>query len=75
MPLKAPFIFFRKEIKMREQKANQDIRTAISSAGLKQWEAAELLGICEGTFSRWLRRELPEEKKKMILERIRAARR
>ncbi len=60
---------------MREQKENQDIRAAISGAGLKQWEAAELLGICEGTFSRWLRRELPEEKKKMILERIRAARR
>ena len=60
---------------MQENKENQDIRAAISSAGLKQWEAAELLGICEGTFSRWLRRELPEEKKKVILERIRAARR
>lgn len=59
---------------MQENKENQDIRAAISSAGLKQWEAAELLGICEGTFSRWLRRELPAEKKKMILERIRAAR-
>lgn len=60
---------------MQENKENQEIRAAISSAGLKQWEAAELLGICEGTFSRWLRRELPEKKKKMILDRIRAARR
>ena len=46
---------------MQKQKENQDIREAISAADLKQWEAAELLGICEGTFSRWLRRELPAE--------------
>ena len=59
---------------MEKQTENQDIREAISAAGLKQWEAAELLGVCEGTLSRWLRRELPAEEKKVILERIRAAR-
>ena len=47
---------------------NRNIRRAIRESGHYQWEVAELLGISEGLFSRWLRRELPEEKKQKILQ-------
>lgn len=49
---------------------NNDIRTAIQSAGLKQWEVAKAVGCSEGTFTRWLRDKLPEDKKNRILSAI-----
>lgn len=50
---------------------NSDIRNAIANARLHQWEVAEKLGVNEGTFCKWLRYELPEEKKARILSAIR----
>lgn len=49
---------------------NKDIRTAMNHSKVKQWEVADQLGISEFTYSRWLRKELPDEKKKMILQAI-----
>ena len=46
---------------------NNDIRLKAAGAGVKLWEVAEQLGITEFTFSRWLRHEMPEEKKSQIL--------
>ncbi len=45
---------------------NYDVRCAIQQARLHQYEVAAALGINEGTFSRWLRDELPDEKKREI---------
>ena len=45
---------------------NQDIRNEINESGLKLWQIAEALGITDGTFSRKLRKELPDETKTQI---------
>ena len=51
--------------------ANRDIRKKITEAGLFQYQVAHELGIkSDATFTKWLRYELPEEKKKMIYKAI-----
>ena len=37
---------------------NQEIRNAIRSAGVRQWQVAEAMGLREDTLSRKLRHEL-----------------
>lgn len=54
--------------------ANYEIRNALNRKGLRQWELAELLGITEFTLSRKLRKELPDDEKKKILDIIEKAR-
>ena len=49
---------------------NLDIRQAIKSSGLKQYEVAKLLNISEFTFVRHLRYELSKENKERILKII-----
>lgn len=49
---------------------NKEIRAAIVLKGLKHWEVARALGIHDSNFSRLLRKELPENKKKEILKVI-----
>lgn len=49
---------------------NQDIRRAAAGAGVKLWQIADALGIADCSFSRKLRRELPQEEKKKILSII-----
>lgn len=51
-------------------KANDDIRSAIATANLKQWQVAEAYGISDGNFCRLLRTELPESTKEKILSII-----
>lgn len=51
-------------------KKNLDIRQCIKDSGLPYWVVADHLGITDATFSRWLRKELPEEKKQEILSAI-----
>ena len=51
-------------------KANVDVRFAAWSAGLPLWAVAEELGVCEMTLSRWLRTELPTEKRERVLTTI-----
>ena len=50
--------------------ANRKIRKAIAINELKYWEVAAAIGIADATFSRWLREELPEDKKTFILATI-----
>lgn len=47
--------------------ANEIIRDVLKNAGMYQWELAEMLGICEYTLCRKLRRELPDCDKENIL--------
>ena len=49
---------------------NRDIKDKIKAAGLHQYQVAELCGIGETTLVRWLRHELSEEKRQMILSAI-----
>lgn len=49
---------------------NKEIREAINHKRLKYYEVANALGISRFTFSVWLSEELPENKKKEILEVI-----
>lgn len=49
---------------------NKEIREAINHKRLKYYEVANVLGISRFTFSVWLSEELPEDKKKEILEVI-----
>lgn len=54
---------------MRTQK-NEEVRKMAKKRGVKLWEIAERLGFADATFSRKLRRELPEEEKKSIMDII-----
>ena len=49
---------------------NLDIRTAIKEHNLKQYQVAEKIGVSEFTFVRWLRKELPNERKQIIFAAI-----
>jgi hypothetical protein len=47
--------------------ANNDIRQAAKSSGVKLWRIAERLGWADNTFSRKLRRELSTDEKEKII--------
>lgn len=49
---------------------NVEIKKQIKSAGVFQYQIAELLGVSEMTFIRWLRKELTAEKREAILHAI-----
>lgn len=50
--------------------ANQDIRNEIAKNNLKYWQVAQAIGINDGNFSRLLRAELSDNRKKEILQTI-----
>ena len=54
-------------------KANQEVREALQNKGMKQWQLADLLGVSEFTLTRWLRKELTEDKKELLLKAINEA--
>ncbi|MBE6122516.1 MAG: hypothetical protein E7190_07360 [Erysipelotrichaceae bacterium] len=47
-------------------KANEDIRRFIRAHDVKTYEVARHLGVHENTLLRWLRDELPEDKREAI---------
>ena len=49
---------------------NLDIREALKNANMRHWVLADELGIDESTLARWLRHELPKDKKERIMEII-----
>ena len=49
---------------------NVEVRQAAKEAGIKLWEIAEAIGCADATFSRKLRRELPVDERKVIMEII-----
>lgn len=51
-------------------KRNIDLRAAMLVADVRHYEVAEKIGIADESFSRWMRHEMPPEKKKQILEII-----
>lgn len=55
------------------KRTNEKIKKALENKRLCQWELADMLGVSEATVTRMLRHELPEEKKKEILDLIKSA--
>lgn len=49
---------------------NLDIREALKNANMRHWVLADELGIDESTLTRWLRHELPTDKKERIMKII-----
>ena len=49
---------------------NDAIKSEIRAKGLKQWQVAEAIGVCERTLVVWLRTELSTEHKKQIADAI-----
>ena len=49
---------------------NIEIRKAIDAAGLKYYEVAEAVGVADTTFTKWLRRELPDDKRQLVMDAI-----
>ena len=47
---------------------NKDIRLAVKENGVKMWQLADKMGIADTTLCRRLRKELPEDQKRRILE-------
>lgn len=47
--------------------ANRDVRSHAIEKGVLLWMVAEALGISDSSFSRKLRRELPEEERECVL--------
>ena len=52
--------------------ANERIRAAAKDRRVMLWQIADRIGVSEFTLVRWLRHELPEDKKQKILEAINA---
>lgn len=55
---------------LNQAQSNKDIRAAAVAAGVFLWQIAEAIGVTDGTFSRKLRRELPDDEKAEILQVI-----
>lgn len=49
---------------------NKEVKKMMKEKGLFQWQVAEALGISEWQFSRYLRHELPSNKKRQVIEAI-----
>ena len=49
---------------------NEDIRNVAKRNDVRHWEIAEEIGISESVFSRWMRHEMPDEKKDKIVATI-----
>ena len=52
---------------MAKRKKNRDVRDFLKQKHVYQWEVAERLGVHETTVIRWLREELPEERKQAMI--------
>ena len=49
---------------------NQDIRQTATKSSVRLWRIADALGITDSSFSRKLRKELPQEEKEKIFSII-----
>lgn len=52
---------------------NKDIRLAIRQSGLYKWQVAAKIPLTDGNFSKWLRLEMDDERKQIVLEAIEKA--
>ncbi len=50
--------------------ANERLKDAARFSGVKLWEIASRFGVSDGQFSRWMRREFPDEQREKALRFI-----
>lgn len=55
---------------MRNKDNNKIIRDARNQKRMYSYEVADLLGVSENTFCRWMRKELPLDEQKRIADLI-----
>lgn len=65
--------FFKSFIGGGETMRNKEIRMAIRKSGLYNWQVASCIPLTDGNFSKWLRFEMDEEKKKKVYVAIEKA--
>lgn len=53
------------------EKPNKDIRAEIFNHSLRNWQVARVMGVHETTLCRWLREEMPPERKERVRKAIR----
>lgn len=53
---------------MAKRKKNREVRDFLKAKRVFMWEVAERIGVHETTVIRWMRTELPEDKKQAIME-------
>lgn len=56
---------------MKQHKTNMILRLGIAELGLRNWKAAEIVGVSESYFSKIIRGEMPQAKQIEMLEKIR----
>ena len=54
----------------QKNRCNDEVKNMIKNLGITQYEIAHRCGVTEWTLCRWLRYELSEEKKNLILSAI-----
>lgn len=52
--------------------SNAELRQEATNKGVKLWEIANEIGIADTTFSKWMRKELSADRKKVVHEAIHA---
>ena len=55
---------------MRQHNTNTILRSGIAKLGLRNWQAAEIVGLSESYFSRVIRKEMPQEQQFEMLQLI-----
>lgn len=51
--------------------SNEALRQEAAKKGIKLWQIANEIGIADTTFSKWMRKELSADRKKIVHEAIR----
>lgn len=51
-------------------RSNQEVRNLIKKSGVRHWMLASQIEVSEQTLCRWLRHELPPEKKQKIIAAV-----
>jgi hypothetical protein len=59
-----------KHQKGKNKMANETLKSYAKGNGVYLWQIADRLGVTDGTFSKYLRKELPPQKKEDILKII-----
>lgn len=52
------------------KQANHEIRRALRTNGVRHWELARAMGVSEATLCKWLRVEVNEEKRELMMKNI-----
>lgn len=58
-------------MEVNDHMSNEEIRMWMHKNGVRMWEVADKIGICESNFSKWWRHPLDTDKKKAVMRSVR----